>query len=50
MRQQIAAEVGAVMAAIVMYEQAIPTQLGVEYNLHALGAILEHVAPALGWR
>jgi alkanesulfonate monooxygenase SsuD/methylene tetrahydromethanopterin reductase-like flavin-dependent oxidoreductase (luciferase family) len=28
----------------------IPSQLGVEYNLHALGAILEHVAPELGWR
>ena len=28
----------------------IPSQLGVEYNAHALGAILEHVAPALGWR
>lgn len=28
----------------------IPSQLGVEYNTHALGAILEHVAPALGWR
>jgi len=28
----------------------IPSQLGVAYNAHALGAILEHVAPALGWR
>ncbi|WP_207457141.1 LLM class flavin-dependent oxidoreductase [Herbiconiux sp. SYSU D00978] len=28
----------------------IPSQLGVEYNAHALGAILEHVAPGLGWR
>ncbi|MGD9917543.1 MAG: LLM class flavin-dependent oxidoreductase [Paenirhodobacter sp.] len=28
----------------------IPNQLGVEYNVHALGAILTHVAPALGWR
>ncbi|MEN2740226.1 LLM class flavin-dependent oxidoreductase [Microbacterium sp. X-17] len=28
----------------------IPSQLGVEYNLHALDAILTHVAPALGWR
>jgi len=28
----------------------IPSQLGPEYNAHALGAILEHVAPALGWR
>jgi alkanesulfonate monooxygenase SsuD/methylene tetrahydromethanopterin reductase-like flavin-dependent oxidoreductase (luciferase family) len=28
----------------------IPSQLGVEYNLHALTAILEHIAPALGWR
>jgi len=28
----------------------IPSQLGVEYNAHALEAILTHVAPALGWR
>ena len=25
-------------------------QLGVDYNAHAIGSILEHVAPALGWR
>ncbi|WHA43680.1 LLM class flavin-dependent oxidoreductase [Agrobacterium larrymoorei] len=28
----------------------IPNQLGVEYNVHALDAILKYVAPALGWR
>ncbi|NTJ41857.1 LLM class flavin-dependent oxidoreductase [Agrobacterium larrymoorei] len=28
----------------------IPNQLGVEYNVHVLDAILKHVAPALGWR
>lgn len=28
----------------------VPNQLGVDYNVHAVGAILEHVAPALGWR
>jgi alkanesulfonate monooxygenase SsuD/methylene tetrahydromethanopterin reductase-like flavin-dependent oxidoreductase (luciferase family) len=28
----------------------IPNTLGVEYNVHVLSAILEHIAPALGWR
>lgn len=28
----------------------IPNTLGVEYNVHVLSAILEHVAPELGWR
>lgn len=28
----------------------IPSTLGVAYNVHVLSAILEHVAPALGWR
>ncbi|WP_298228519.1 LLM class flavin-dependent oxidoreductase [Gryllotalpicola sp.] len=28
----------------------IPSQLGVEYNLHALDSILKYVAPELGWR
>jgi len=28
----------------------VPNTLGVEYNIHVLSAILEHVAPALGWR
>lgn len=28
----------------------VPNQLGVAYCAHAVGAILEHVAPALGWR
>jgi alkanesulfonate monooxygenase SsuD/methylene tetrahydromethanopterin reductase-like flavin-dependent oxidoreductase (luciferase family) len=28
----------------------IPNTLGVEYNIHVLSAILEQVAPALGWR
>jgi alkanesulfonate monooxygenase SsuD/methylene tetrahydromethanopterin reductase-like flavin-dependent oxidoreductase (luciferase family) len=28
----------------------VPNQLGVEYNVHVIEAILSHVAPALGWR
>ena len=28
----------------------IPNQLGVDYNLHVLDAVVNHVAPALGWR
>src|SRR4029079_16523844 len=28
----------------------VPNTLGVEYNAHVIGAILTHVAPALGWR
>lgn len=28
----------------------IPNTLGVDYNIHVLRAILEHVAPGLGWR
>jgi alkanesulfonate monooxygenase SsuD/methylene tetrahydromethanopterin reductase-like flavin-dependent oxidoreductase (luciferase family) len=28
----------------------VPNQLGVAYNIHVLEAILQHVAPALGWR
>jgi alkanesulfonate monooxygenase SsuD/methylene tetrahydromethanopterin reductase-like flavin-dependent oxidoreductase (luciferase family) len=28
----------------------IPNTLGVDYNVHVLSAILEHVAPALGWK
>jgi len=28
----------------------IPNTLGVAYNIHILSAIMEHVAPALGWR
>jgi alkanesulfonate monooxygenase SsuD/methylene tetrahydromethanopterin reductase-like flavin-dependent oxidoreductase (luciferase family) len=28
----------------------IPNTLGVEYNVHILSSILEHVAPGLGWR
>jgi len=28
----------------------VPNQLGVDYNAKLLGNILEHVAPALGWR
>lgn len=28
----------------------IPTTLGVDYNVHVLSAILEYVAPELGWR
>jgi alkanesulfonate monooxygenase SsuD/methylene tetrahydromethanopterin reductase-like flavin-dependent oxidoreductase (luciferase family) len=28
----------------------VPNQLGVDYNAHVVEAILEHVAPGLGWR
>jgi hypothetical protein len=28
----------------------VPNQLGVAYNVHAIEAILTHVAPALEWR
>jgi alkanesulfonate monooxygenase SsuD/methylene tetrahydromethanopterin reductase-like flavin-dependent oxidoreductase (luciferase family) len=28
----------------------VPNQLGVDYNVHAIGSILEYVAPELGWR
>ncbi len=28
----------------------IPNTLGVDYNVHILSAILEHVAPGLGWK
>ena len=28
----------------------VPNQLGVAYNVHAIEAILTHIAPALGWR
>jgi hypothetical protein len=28
----------------------IPNQLGVDYSAHVMEAILNHVAPALGWR
>ncbi|MBO9658974.1 MAG: LLM class flavin-dependent oxidoreductase [Chitinophagaceae bacterium] len=28
----------------------IPNTLGVEYNVHVLSSILDHVAPGLGWR
>jgi alkanesulfonate monooxygenase SsuD/methylene tetrahydromethanopterin reductase-like flavin-dependent oxidoreductase (luciferase family) len=28
----------------------VPNQLGVEYNVHVIEAILSHIAPALGWR
>jgi alkanesulfonate monooxygenase SsuD/methylene tetrahydromethanopterin reductase-like flavin-dependent oxidoreductase (luciferase family) len=28
----------------------IPNTLGVDYNIHVLSAILEHIAPAMGWR
>lgn len=27
----------------------IPSQLGVDYNLHILQSFAEHVAPGLGW-
>jgi alkanesulfonate monooxygenase SsuD/methylene tetrahydromethanopterin reductase-like flavin-dependent oxidoreductase (luciferase family) len=28
----------------------VPNQLGVDYNAHAIEAVLKYVAPALGWR
>jgi alkanesulfonate monooxygenase SsuD/methylene tetrahydromethanopterin reductase-like flavin-dependent oxidoreductase (luciferase family) len=28
----------------------VPNQLGVDYNVHLIEAILKHVAPGLGWR
>jgi alkanesulfonate monooxygenase SsuD/methylene tetrahydromethanopterin reductase-like flavin-dependent oxidoreductase (luciferase family) len=28
----------------------VPSQLGVDYNAHAIESVLTHVAPALGWR
>lgn len=28
----------------------VPNTLGVDYNVHVLSAIMEHVAPELGWR
>src|SRR5690606_4386336 len=28
----------------------VPNTLGVDYNIHVLSSILEHVAPGLGWR
>ena len=28
----------------------VPNQLCVEYNAHAIEAVLEYVAPELGWR
>ena len=28
----------------------IPNTLEVDYNVHVLSSILEHVAPGLGWR
>ena len=28
----------------------VPNQLGVDYNVHVIEAILRHVAPGLGWR
>jgi alkanesulfonate monooxygenase SsuD/methylene tetrahydromethanopterin reductase-like flavin-dependent oxidoreductase (luciferase family) len=28
----------------------VPNQLGVDYNAHVIENVLEHVAPALGWR
>jgi alkanesulfonate monooxygenase SsuD/methylene tetrahydromethanopterin reductase-like flavin-dependent oxidoreductase (luciferase family) len=28
----------------------VPNQLGVDYNAHVIGSLLQHVAPELGWR
>jgi hypothetical protein len=30
--------------------KTIPSQLGVEYNLHIVESFATHVAPALGWQ
>lgn len=27
----------------------VPNMLGVEYNAHLLGTVVQHVAPAIGW-
>ena len=28
----------------------VPNQLGVDYNAHVIDAVLQHLAPELGWR
>ncbi|ELY4575741.1 LLM class flavin-dependent oxidoreductase [Cronobacter turicensis] len=28
----------------------VPNQLGVDYNVHVIEAVLRHIAPAMGWR
>ena len=46
--EQLAADVAVQEADILML--TIPSQLGVDDNLHVLQAFAEHVAPALGWQ
>ncbi len=38
------------MAAADTLLLTIPNQLGVDYNLHILEAVVKDLAPALGWR
>jgi len=46
--EQLRADEGIAEADTVLL--TVPNQLGVDYNVHVLEAILKHVAPALGWR
>ena len=46
--QQLASDEAIAAADTVLL--TIPNQLGVEYNVHLLESIIEHVAPGLGWR
>lgn len=46
--EQLAADAAVQSADTVML--TIPSQLGVDFNLHILQAFAEHVAPALGWQ
>lgn len=46
--EQLAADTAVQEADTLML--TIPSQLGVDYNLHILQAFAEHVAPALGWK
>ncbi len=45
--QQLAQDAAVAAADTILL--TVPNQLGVEYNLHLLGTIAEHVAPAIGW-
>ena len=46
--EQLTADAAIAAADTVML--TIPSQLGVDFNLHILQAFAEHVAPALGWQ
>ena len=46
--EQLAADAAVQAADTLML--TIPSQLGVEYNVHVLEAFAAHVAPALGWK